>query len=126
MRLAAALILVSCSKPAPATVGPDPVSRDAAPTPFVVAVADTGADASVLPPIDRSCSVDTDCDFVALDISGPTTCCPSCGTTIAARKWTTAVRAACAKAMPSTCYPLACPMGITTSRCNAGTCEPKP
>lgn len=115
------LMLLGCSRPQPVAVGPDP--SDAA-----VAVAHdtpTTADAGTLPPIDRRCSTDADCDWIALEISGADTCCPSCGTTIAARTWTTAVRAICAKAMPPTCAPLACPLGITTSRCDAGMCEPK-
>lgn len=117
------LVLLSCSKTVPTTVGPDPASRDASPP---HAPTQETPDAGGLPPIDLRCSVDTDCDWLAIDLTGPTTCCPSCKTTIAAKTWTTAVRAACAKVVPSMCYPLGCPMGLTTSRCNAGKCEPKP
>jgi hypothetical protein len=120
MRLAA-LVLVACSKPLPVAVGPDPVDA----TPVTVITPDVATDAAGLPPIDRRCSADTDCDFVALEITGANTCCPSCATTIAARTWTTAVRAICAGAMPATCNPLACPMGITASRCDKGVCVPK-
>jgi hypothetical protein len=129
MRIAGLVVVVAaaCCKPQPLAVGPDPPAIGSVAPPFVTqdASSDVAADATTLPPIDRRCSVDADCDWLALDLTGPTICCPSCATTIASRTWTAAVRSICGGALPSACYPLACPLGITTSRCDGGTCVPK-
>ena len=92
-------------------------------TDAVVVTADAGIS---LPPLDTTCAVDADCEAVAVEISGKYACCPSCGTTIGNVAWAASVRAICAKTgMPSTCYPLACPMGPMHARCDAGRCVAK-
>ncbi len=123
MRLALVLVLASCSKPQPVAVAPDPI--DAAVPTTHDAAAPKPTDTGLLPEIDRRCTNDSDCDWVAVEISGPNTCCPSCGTVIAARTWIAAVKSICSGAMPTTCHDLACPLGPTTVRCDASMCVPK-
>jgi hypothetical protein len=109
---------------------PAPKTNDAG-APEVAADAGDAAETSspiALPPLDTKCTVDADCDYVAVALSGPYTCCAWCGTTIGSKTWAAAVRSTCAAslvALSNPCPPLACPMGPTKSRCDGGTCVPK-
>jgi hypothetical protein len=126
------LTLVACERPAPVRsvdgegsgtpvpTATQPVVLDASPD--VADTSDTADAPATLPPLDTACAVDTDCDWVGVDLSGKYTCCLACGTTIGSKTWVAAVKAVCAKRPPTVCYPLACPMGPTKSRCDKGHC----
>jgi hypothetical protein len=74
------------------------------------------------PPVDPTCSTDTDCEVLSIEVSGPGACCSSCATTPGNHAWAARLHAFCAGKPPDVCPPLGCPMGSMKSRCDSGRC----
>jgi hypothetical protein len=78
-----------------------------------------------LPPIELSCTADTDCAITDLQLSGPDTCCPGCGLATSGRAdWVAAVHDACIarKDWIAHCLPLNCPLGVDHAACKGQRC----
>jgi hypothetical protein len=118
-----ALVVVGCGRP------PDPGSSPPVTTPpSAAATTPPPSPEAPEPRRDDPCSVDGDCDVLAIEIEieGEHACCASCGTTAGTRAWAAKVRARCAGASQARCYALACPMGPMRPRCESGRCVAVP
>jgi hypothetical protein len=78
--------------------------------------------AIVLPTIDTTCTVDTDCATTFNAPSGPMICCWWCGTTAGNVAWVKKVEAICKAKMPGNCPGLDCPAGPMKAKCDKGKC----
>ncbi|HZF54480.1 MAG TPA: hypothetical protein VE093_37795 [Polyangiaceae bacterium] len=111
------LLVIACNRAAEpagpsATTGPGAPVQSASADPRTTAPSAAKAE----------CAEDADCEVLTIETTGPHACCPSCRTTAGTRAWAAEIKARCADAPSSNCYPLACPMGPTRPHCDAGRC----
>lgn len=78
------------------------------------------------PRIDTACKVDRDCVVAHIEVDGELACCDACKVTPGSRRWYSELELYCGSHTPSSCPPLACPMGPTHARCQAGQCIAEP
>jgi hypothetical protein len=108
-----ALAACACSHGAGEPVGPTSGNRG------------SSSVAPAVPRIDVSCTVDADCAFTNLQLTGDQTCCPVCGQFTPGRAdWVRAVRDGCAARSDWTvrCVPLSCPVGVDRAVCKDQHC----
>jgi len=115
------VVLLGCDRATPVRAAPegkaDATPLEAAPPPV-----DAATDASTLLPVEDSCKVDADCDWIALTLGGDLHCCASCGPIVGNKAWVARVKVVCAAAPTQACPPLACPMAIPKPACKGGHC----
>jgi len=133
--LSTAVALVAChtsssqSAPAPSTSPPAEPSRAPATSPSAPPAPASGtadAPAHAPPRVETACSEDRDCVVARIGVDGKYACCDACSVTPGNRRWYAALQLYCRSHAPSSCPPLACPMGPTRPRCQAGACIAEP
>lgn len=80
---------------------------------------------SGVPPVDRSCKMDSDCKLFGLAVDGPEVCCPVCGGTPGSVAWNEKASDYCDKNPGSHCSNYKCRMLYSVVVCDDGQCVQK-
>lgn len=118
------LVLLGCERSTPVRAAPEGKADAAEVAEVAPKPVDATPEAGSLPPVEDGCKLDTDCDWLALSLTGEWTCCGGCTPTVGNKAWVARVKVECAALPPRPCPPLACPMAIPKPKCEAGRCVP--